>query len=221
MIAWSPSTKRHCVWLSIVLVLGASLSFAQAGFSSAAMGTAPTALQFIPVIPCRIADSRGPGGPFGGPELSAGTIREFDIPQSACGIPPTAAAYSLNVTVVPNASLGYLTIWPTGEPQPYVSTLNSDGRIKANAAIVPAGANGGVSVFVTDATQVILDIDGYFAPSGTTSSLAFYPVTPCRIADTRNPAGPLGGPFIPGGSGRAFRSSPALATFHRQPKPIR
>jgi hypothetical protein len=34
----------------------------------------------------------------------------------------------------------------------------------ANAAIVPAGANGAVSIFVTDPTHVILDIDGYFAP---------------------------------------------------------
>ena len=50
-------------------------------------------------------------------------------------------------------SLNYLTLWPTGETQPYVSTLNSDGRVKANAAITPAGTNGGVSVFVSDATK--------------------------------------------------------------------
>lgn len=45
---------------------------------------------------------------------------------SACGIPATASAYSLNITVVPRAgTLGYLTVWPTGQPQPVVSTLNS------------------------------------------------------------------------------------------------
>jgi hypothetical protein len=164
----------------------------------------PTGLQFIPVTPCRIADTRNATGPFGGPELSAGSTREFDIPQSSCGIPSTAVAYSLNVTVVPNASLNYLTIWPTGETQPYVSTLNSDGRVKANAAITPAGTNGGVSVYVSDATNVILDIDGYFVPAGTASALAFYPLAPCRIADTRNAAGPLGGPFISANTSRAF-----------------
>jgi hypothetical protein len=48
---------------------------------------------------------------------------------------------------------------------PVVSTLNSpNGGIVANAAIVPAGANGAISVFATDATHLVLDINGYFAP---------------------------------------------------------
>jgi uncharacterized repeat protein (TIGR03803 family) len=162
------------------------------------------AYRFITVTPCRVADTRNANGPFGGPELTANTTREFDISQSSCNIPSTAVAYSLNVTVVPPAPLGYLTIWPTGEAQPYVSTLNSDGRVKANAAIVPAGTSGGVSVFVTDATQVILDIDGYFVPASTTTALAFYPLTPCRIVDTRNATSPLGGPFISGNTSRVF-----------------
>jgi hypothetical protein len=114
-------------------------------------------------------------------------------------------AYSLNVTVIPQTTLGYLTIWPTGEGQPSVSTLNSlDGRIKANAVIIPAGSpNGSVSVFVTNTTNVVLDINGYFAPSNG-STLAFYPLTPCRVVDTRNPNGPLGGPYLSGGHERDF-----------------
>jgi hypothetical protein len=36
--------------------------------------------------------------------------------------------------------------------------------VVANAAIVPAGAEGAISVFVTGRTDVILDINGYFAP---------------------------------------------------------
>ena len=164
------------------------------------------ALQFVPVTPCRVADTRHATGPFGGSELSAGSTRTFNIPQSACGIPSNAAAYSLNVTVVPDTTLGYLSIWPAGEAQPLVSTLNSyDGRVKANAAIVPAGTNGGVSVYVTNSTNVILDIDGYFVPAGSSASaLAFYPLSPCRIADTRNAHGALGGPSIAGGSSRSF-----------------
>lgn len=114
-------------------------------------------------------------------------------------------AYSLNATVLPSAALGYLTLWPSGQAQPNVSTLNSyDGRTKANAAIVPAGTNGGVNVYVSDATNLILDIGGYFVPAGTASALAFYPVTPCRIADTRGAAGALGGPFIAALSSRSF-----------------
>ncbi|HMD20537.1 MAG TPA: protease pro-enzyme activation domain-containing protein, partial [Alloacidobacterium sp.] len=88
--------------------------------------TTTTGLQFIPVTPCRIADTRNATGPFGGPELAANTSRAFNIPQSACSIPTTAVAYSLNVTVVPGGSLGYLTLWPTGQTQPVVSLLNSD-----------------------------------------------------------------------------------------------
>jgi sugar lactone lactonase YvrE len=161
-------------------------------------------LQFIPVPPCRVADTREPAGPFGGPKPTAGSTREFDIPHSVCNIPNGAVAYSLNVTVVPDAALGYLTIWPTGENQPLVSTLNSDGRVKANAAIVPAGTDGGVNVFVPDATQVILDIDGYFVAAGAPGGLDFFPVTPCRLVDTRNAAGPLGGPFLAANTSRAF-----------------
>ena len=33
--------------------------------------------------------------------MAAGSLRSFAIPQSGCGIPATAQAYSLNVTVVP------------------------------------------------------------------------------------------------------------------------
>jgi hypothetical protein len=71
----------------------------------------------------------------------------------------------LNVTVVPRGPLSYLTLWPSDQAQPLVSTLNSPlGRILANAAIVPASATGAVSVFVSDAADVIIDINGYFSP---------------------------------------------------------
>jgi hypothetical protein len=152
-------------------------------------------------------DTRNANGEFGGPPITGGTSRSFPIPQqTTCNIPSTAAAYSLNVTLVPiqNGPVGYLTIWPTGEDQPLVSTMNSlDGRIKANAAIMPGGYQGAVSVYVTNTTNVVLDIDGYFAaPSGQTQQ--FYPLTPCRVLDTRKPNGDLGGPFLNGGQERDF-----------------
>jgi len=161
-------------------------------------------LALYPVTPCRIVDTRGANGPFGGPIMTAGGTRSFIIPNSACNIPSNAQAYSLNVTVVPPAGLTYLTIWPTGQSQPLVSTLNSlNGAILANAAIVPAGTGGAVSVYVSDATNVIIDINGYFAPPSA-SGLAFYPATPCRVADTRNANGPFGGPAFTAGSNRSF-----------------
>ena len=165
----------------------------------------PQALRFVPLTPCRIADTRNPTGPFGGPALGAGSSRDFVVPSSSCGIPASAVAYSLNVTVVPLGPLSYISVWPTGQPQPVVSTLNSlDGRIKANAAIVPAGLNGAFSVFATNPTHLVVDIDGYFVPASGSQNLAFYPVTPCRIADTRNPTGTFGAPSLAGGVPRTF-----------------
>jgi hypothetical protein len=174
-------------------------------FRTTSSTTDEAGLQFIPVTPCRVADTRSPAGPFGGPTLTAGATRSFAVPQSVCGIPATAQAYSLNVTVVPQGPLSYLTLWPTGLQQPLVSTLNSfAGAVVANAAIVPAGTGGAVSVFVTNPTDVVLDIDGYFAPSAGSGSYSFYAASPCRIADTRNAAGPFGGPSMGEGGSRSF-----------------
>ena len=145
-----------------------------------------------------MVDTRNPNGPFGGPPIQGGTYRDFPLPTGDCNIPSTAAGYSLNVTLVPpnNSRVGYLTIWPTGELQPLVSTMNSlDGRIKANAAIVPAGASGSVRVYVSNTTDVLLDVDGYFTPPSD-QTLQFYPLTPCRVLDTRNTPATWEGPLF-------------------------
>jgi hypothetical protein len=164
------------------------------------------AQQFVPLAqPCRAVDTRPQYG--GGGPLQGGIPQNFSISGAgSCATMPSAALYSMNVSVVPNGYLGYLTVWPAGQTRPLVSTLNSlDGRIKANAAIVPAGTNGQVSVFATDTTNVILDVNGYFAP-GSGSTLAFYPLPPCRVADTRHSGYPqgLGPPSLTGGHERAF-----------------
>ena len=160
-------------------------------------------LQFVAVEPCRVADTRNPNGTFGGPPLQGRTQRSFPIAQSACNIPASAQAYSLNITVVPSGSLGYLTAWPTGENQPLVSTMNSpDGRIKANAAIIPAGTNSGVSFYATDTTNLVVDVNGYFTPAtGSPGVLLdqFYALPPCRAIDTRIG---LGGSYLQGGVAR-------------------
>jgi len=171
------------------------------------------AIQFVPVTPCRVIDTRP--NPIPG-----GTSKNYTV-AGTCGIPASAVAYSLNVTVLPQRTLGYLTIWPQGEIQPYVSTMNSpDGRVKANAAIVPAG-NNAVSVYVTDTTNVLLDIDGYFQ-GGNGQTLEFYPLTPCRVVDTRagsmKPPG-LGPPSLGAMETRELPilTSPCLGNLPQQP----
>jgi hypothetical protein len=163
--------------------------------------TAP--LYYIPFqTPCRAVDTRLTGGPIAG-----GTSRNFNPAAGACSIPSPGAgaiAYSVNVTVVPHGALGYLTVWPAGEPQPVVSTLNSpDGRVKANAAIAVGGSGGLVSVYASDTTDLVLDVSGYFT-SDTTRDV-YVPVTPCRIVDTRiNNGTRFGAPSLVAGQQRTF-----------------
>jgi hypothetical protein len=133
------------------------------GYFAAPGGT--NALFFYALNPCRISDTRNATATFGGPIITGGSIRSYPVTASACAVPATAQAYSLNATVVPQGPLSYLTLWPSGITQPVVSTLNAlDGSIASNAAIVPAGTSGGVNAFVTNTTNLILDINGYFGP---------------------------------------------------------
>jgi hypothetical protein len=90
--------------------------------------------------------------------------RTVPITSSQCAPPANAAAYVFNATVVPSGVMPYLTLWPDGENQPIVSTLNAyDGFITSNMAIVP-NVNGSIDAYAAGLTQLILDISGYFAP---------------------------------------------------------
>ena len=157
-------------------------------------------LNFVPVTPCRILDTRnGQNGC-----LHASTPFNADVLGSSCGIPSSAVAYSLNVMVAPFRFLGYLTVWPAGESQPLTSTLNDDNRLKVVAAIVSAGAVGEVSFYASDDSDLVLDINGYFVPASSNVGLEFYPMLPCRIADTRMAVGSFGGPSLGYADSRDF-----------------
>src|SRR6266542_3359060 len=139
------------------------------------MGAITSPLPFIGVTPCRVLDTRNPVGPFGGPAFSSGQTRSFTIPSGPCSGIPIAGAYSLNFTVVNMIGLGFLTAWPAGTAQPLVSTLDyvpAEGAL-ANAAIVPASGSGAISVFVSVGTDVIIDINGYYAPAGVGANNTF------------------------------------------------
>jgi hypothetical protein len=124
-------------------------------------------IAFVGVTPCRIVDTRvgfGFTGPYGPPSLVAGPTRTFDLNSGPClGLPAGLDAYSLNVTVVNTSAPGHLLIWPTGGAQPNVSSINFvAGQTIANAVIVPAGTNGSVNVAAAAATDVLIDVNGYF-----------------------------------------------------------
>jgi serine protease len=166
------------------------------------------ALGFYPVTPCRIADTRQTSS------IAAGGKRNFSPIASSCGIPASAQAYSLNMTVVPIRPISYLTTWPAGQTQPLVSTLNTRSlEVTANAAIVPAGANGQISVYTTDPTNLVIDINGYFAPATNTGVLSLYNVTPCRPFDSRLGDGAFSNTIPINISGSACAVSSAAQAF--------
>jgi hypothetical protein len=166
---------------------------------------APTGWTFTPIVSCRVVDTRNASGPLGGPVMSSNSTRDFAILAGPCGIPSTARAYSLNVTAMPRGALGYISLWPTGNTRPIVSTLNSyDGRVKANAALLPAGTGASITVYTTDTTDLLVDINGYFTAPDDLAGSAFYPITPCRILDTRDPQGTFGGPALVAGGTRSL-----------------
>ena len=53
---------------------------------------------------------------------------------------------------------------------------------------MPAGTGGSIEAYATDNADLVIDVNGYFAPPGT-GGLSLYSMAPCRALDTRNPAG--------------------------------
>ena len=134
-----------------------------------AVTAASAPLPFVALPPCRIADTRGNGfmGQYGPPSLAGGVPRDFTL-TGQCGIAGTAAAVSLNITVTNTAGPGFILIYPQGGTQPTVSTLNYvAGQTVANAAVVPLGTGGGVTLIAGVAgTDLIIDTNGYYDGSG-------------------------------------------------------
>ena len=121
--------------------------------------------KFFTLVPCRVVDTRGAVGPWGGPALAAGASREFTI-VGRCAIPASARSVSLNVTVVQPTTSGYFTLYPGGTQLPLVSVLNyAAGQIKANNAVTPLGEAGTLSVFCgqgSGTAHLLIDVNGYF-----------------------------------------------------------
>jgi hypothetical protein len=109
------------------------------------------------LAPCRVLDTRQTIGAFSG-RLGV------DVAASPCGAPNVAHAFVLNATVLPTEGyLDYLTLWPDGQSQPLVSTLNAwDGAVTSNLAIVPT-TNGAIDAYASNTTQLVVDIFSYFA----------------------------------------------------------
>jgi CSLREA domain-containing protein len=132
-----------------------------------AFRVAPTGLRFFALAPCRVADTRGPAGPAGGPALDANATRFFRV-GGQCGIPASAKGVALNITAVVPSEAGNLRLYPAGSASPLASALNfAAGRTRANSALLPLGAAGQIAVQcdmppgATGTAHLVLDITGY------------------------------------------------------------
>src|SRR5258708_1636853 len=104
--AFTLSNSSASLWTPIQLTSDVAADFTAAPLSVSTSGggvsiqtvfdtSAVSGLRFIPITPCRIADTRAGqalSGPFGPPFLSATSTRSFPVQSSACGIPSTARA---------------------------------------------------------------------------------------------------------------------------------
>jgi hypothetical protein len=130
-------------------------------------------LVFVAMPPCRIVDTRassGFTGAFGPPSLVANATRTFPVlSNTTCPIPSIAQAYSFEISVVPPGPLAYITAFPTGEPSPVASIAVESplGYLVSNTGIIPGGTNGSVDVYASNATDLVIDINGYYASLAT------------------------------------------------------
>jgi Domain of unknown function DUF11/Chlamydia polymorphic membrane protein (Chlamydia_PMP) repeat len=122
-------------------------------------------MSFYTLSPCRLVDTRLAAGSRGGPALAAKVPRTFPI-SAACGVPATAWAVSLDVTVTQPTAAGNVRLYPGGTPVPLTSSLNyAAGATRGNNAIASLGNGGNLTALASQASgsvHLILDVNGYF-----------------------------------------------------------
>jgi hypothetical protein len=143
--------------------------------------------------PRRLLDTR-PTTPTGPPELigrlAPDEIRTLPVTGRA-GVPGTGvSAVAINLTTVRPEARAYLQVLPSnvrGSAVGGFSNLNVDvvGVTVANFAIVPVGPNGAIDVYTAAGGHLVVDVLGWFGPSGATSAGRFVAVDPVRTLDTR------------------------------------
>ncbi len=129
---------------------------------------------FVPVSPCRIADTRKAGG-----ALQVGVSRAFTVRGTAqfelqggtsggCGIPAGASSVSVSISSVDSSGSGFIRAYPTGG-SPDATVLNYQGGQDISVTSTIKLASQATAKPLTlraygSATQVTLDVVGYFAP---------------------------------------------------------
>jgi hypothetical protein len=98
--------------------------------------------------------------------LISGGNRDYVL-RGQCGVPATAKALSLNVTVVFPTNTGFVRFSPSCL-MPVASTINfGPGQTRANNAVLSVGNADGIltaNAFINGGGSVhlIIDVNGYF-----------------------------------------------------------
>ncbi|MGH7666062.1 MAG: G1 family glutamic endopeptidase [Candidatus Dormibacteria bacterium] len=144
---------------------------------------------YTAVTPFRLVDTRAGSGYYGqGQKLGPGVTFTFPV-AGEDDVPDTVTAAALNVTVTDTTTASFLSVYPAGTATPVASNLNwlRAGENVPNLVIVPVGTGGAVTAYnQLGDTDVVVDLEGYFAPESGASSVGSYvALTPDRICDTR------------------------------------
>ena len=135
------------------------------GFEYQVVSSAP--VKFYPVTPCRVVDTRvgTDSAAVKRGDFLDGEVRAYTLSESTdcLGLPTDAKAWSLNIELRPISQPAYLLAFPDGVTQPVVATLVAwPDRWRVNNSIVPAGSGGTFDVYCQYASQVVIDVNGYF-----------------------------------------------------------
>ena len=133
--------------------------------------TAGAASTFTAVSPFRFADTRSK---MRVTPLLAGVPKRVKVAGTA-GLPTNATSISANITIAGSSGPGYLTVYNCATSPPNSSMANfARNEVIANAGVFllsgstsPPGA-GYLCLYSPVATQVVIDVNGYFtsSPSG-------------------------------------------------------
>ena len=114
---------------------------------------------FTPMSPHRVEDSRQPGQPFG--RIGGGETATLAFDRL---VPAAATMVIYNLTATQTAAGGFLTTYAAGQSRPLASSVNWSGADQNRAAFNGSalGAGRGVDNYAFSATDVIVDLAGWF-----------------------------------------------------------
>jgi YVTN family beta-propeller protein len=165
------------------LVITGAMVASAAVFTMVAPARAATVTSaYIPVAPSRLLDTRQTRLRF-----PADSSRSVTI-AGVAGIPLSAVAVAVNLTIVDAGADGFVTAWPSGTPRPTVSNVNAEqaGQTVANAAVITIGRDGAIDVYTSTATDFIIDVFGAWVPATTATAGRYVPLAASRVFDSRN-----------------------------------